>query len=294
MVSRACVRTVYCTAKRVKTSLTVSNRVLIFADASDKSSQVFAIILHNKTALSQLMNHSNLCNTISIGDMVMIYEPTVADRTLGGSIPILQYFTCIVPLKTNIWHPEKEITMSSEANNQIHFVRHSLPIELSVLQILTQNQVPCIGTTCDRQTVKCTGCHGMPNLRKNFVFSVNVEIKNQRSYNAQTGIASFVFRSYNFTKLLLQDIDSFCRLDLQEMQTHRMPLRKAMQKIVSHVNNNGGWTVIGWHRKGIVTVDGITEENTNTKGHIIRLEPTNKTLHLDNAIHQLKYKLPRT
>jgi hypothetical protein len=47
--------------------------------------------------------------------------------------------------------------------------------------------------------------------------------------------------------------------------------------MVTHVNDNGGWTVTGWHRRGVIDrgVDGEETLANATAGHIVYLMPSN-------------------
>ena len=47
--------------------------------------------------------------------------------------------------------------------------------------------------------------------------------------------------------------------------------------MVTHINNNGGWTIAGWHRRGVLIQDGDDDFqlNADTAGHLVLLEPTN-------------------
>ena len=69
-------------------------------------------------------------------------------------------------------------------------------------------------------------------------------------------------------------------------------LRNACERISNHVNSNGGWTLVGWHRSGVQTVnsDGSVDICSYTQGHIVRLEPTRQTPHLLQELSALKLR----
>ena len=53
-------------------------------------------------------------------------------------------------------------------------------------------------------------------------------------------------------------------------------VRKETKKMVDVINNNSGWTVIGWHRLGEITEQQSGEKmlSTTTEGHLTKLCPT--------------------
>lgn len=264
--------------KRMKTDLpSGSNRILIFGNAHTACNDCFCIVLPFKDALHRKSFCSHTLLEASVGDTFLIYEPSVTERPLGKEIPIITGFRCIVPLKRNVFMPPKPFTMSPEANHQIYFQQHNVTVEFSCMKILTGKEfVPCHGTFCDRQNAKCTGCFGLHLNKRNFVFSVEVEILDQPGYN-ETGIACFTFRSFHLTSLFVTSIEKFCAIDPNLMDNLTDRIRPHVQLIQDYVNTHGGWTAIGWHRRGLLpsNEDYGTEMNMHTDGHLIRLEPTN-------------------
>jgi hypothetical protein len=282
------------TNKRMRIQPSPGTKMMIFGDLMPNSSQTFCIVLPNRSSLLLGYNNSNLMNDLTLGDGLIVYEPQLSNRTLGSSIPVLCEWKYLIPLRRNLnWIP-KSIQMSSEANTQICFVQHGCTVTLSNVLCITGNDVPCVGTTCDRQLLTCSnGCHGMPKIRKNYVISAVVEIENQPHYNAATSVATFTLRSYEFTKLLIRDIGTFDAQTIDEMKQHNMKLRKAARDLSEYINDNGGWTVIGWHRRGLMTTgqDGAQELSSDTKGHLVRLEPTNCTESFFDGLKEYRFTM---
>ena len=64
-----------------------------------------------------------------------------------------------------------------------------------------------------------------------------------------------------------------------------LDLRASIKDVVKSVNENGGFTILGWHCRVIITDElmaGITEEMYTAEGditfHIVSISPTNKNL----------------
>ena len=64
--------------------------------------------------------------------------------------------------------------------------------------------------------------------------------------------------------------------------------------MVTHVNNNGGWRVCGWHRQGVRNVDsnGDATLSFETKGHITLLEPSRMNVLDTDAFRDLLVPTP--
>ena len=71
-----------------------------------------------------------------------------------------------------------------------------------------------------------------------------------------------------------------------------LDLKDSIRDVVKFINENGGFTILGWYLRGIITdklMAGITEETYTTEGditfHIVSISPTYKNL-LDST-HEL-------
>ena len=278
--------------KRIRTgvhALSSHSKCMMLADCTGMSVQVAAVMFSGTRTLYRSCGQTTIGNDITIGDVIGIYEPGLTDRTLGKSIPIFDTWRCIVPLKTNILVPRKQIQMSSQANQQIHFCQHQCQVQISKATLVSASEVPCVGVTCDRQNRTCKGCNGHATIRRNVVLECVVDVLNQPLYNETTSRATFDFRSFAFTTLVI-NLASIANLDYDQMHIHHNGIRSAVRAIEAHVNGNGGWTVIGWHRRGVLVNDeGSYDVNSLTKGHLVRLEPTNITDASIAAIRALRF-----
>lgn len=279
--------------KRQKTEPGGRNRIMTFGDAQPNVNTTFAIVLPNKTALKNMIHLSNVIDDCSVGDYFLIYEPTFNSQPLGKSSNtlIIKGARCIVPLKRNISPPLKAIQMSPVANQQIYFHDIGCTVNFSCLDVKTGTDAPCHGTFCDRQNTTCTGCYGTHRFKRNFVIQVEVDVEDQPRYNFNSDTASFTFRSFHLTELFIANISDFAILDYGIMKTQTNQIRRAVSALSDYVNSHGGWTVIGWHRRGLVsTEEGASDLNNNTPGHIVRIEPTDLSTALMAAIEPLKYR----
>ena len=91
------------------------------------------------------------------------------------------------------------------------------------------------------------------------------------------GYATFEhFRSLQFTKIFFANMWDYSTADRHRIHSDGLSIRTAVNAMVEHVNDNGGWTVTGWHRNGKITENnGEQTQSVCTRGHIVSIQPTN-------------------
>ncbi len=281
--------------KRIRTgihSMTSNSKCIMLGDCSPNSGDVLCLILPGHNPLYGAAGQTSFADSIRVGDVIGILEPDVSTRTLGEKIPIIEKFTRIVPLKKNLYIPPKTIKMSNNTLEMTHFCDHSLVVSFTKASFLTNKDVPCTNITCDRQNTTCRGCRGKDATSQNYVVQVHVRVHDQYNYENQGGVATFLcHRSFDLTKQFV-DVGAFRSVDVSTMVRHSNALRDACQRIADHVNANGGWTLVGWHRRGVSVnnADGSVEVRSMTQGHIVRLEPTRQTPALLQELSTLKLR----
>ena len=109
----------------------------------------------------------------------------------------------------------------------------------------------------------------------------NVTVKDCKQYNEHTGVAEFErMRSMKLTQLFFTDISKVSSKESRLIQTLHKPMRKNIPKMVKYINDNGGWTIAGWHRRGMIPSEKESEQflNSFTIGHCTHLQPTSADL----------------
>ena len=282
-------------AKKIRTgihSMSSNSKCIMLGDCTPNSDLVLCLILPGNNPLYGAAGLSNFADSIRVGDVIGILEPEASTRSLGGRIPIIESFTRIVPLKHKLYIPPKTIKMSSGSSDMTHFCGHSLTISFTMANFITNKDVPCTNITCDRQNTSCKGCRGKDVTAQNYVVKLHVQVHDQHKYEPISGVATFLgYRSFHLTKQLV-DVGAFASVDVAAMAEHTAPLRRACSRIAHYINNNGGWTLIGWHRRGVYTpnADGSVDISSYTQGHIVRLEPTCQTPLVLNHLSTLKVR----
>ena len=254
------------------------NKIGFFGDVSPNSAATFCMFFKNKHSLQELAGFDMEAQKICLGDAIAIVRPNLHDAVLHGTgTPILKDAVSILVLKKRLSYPQRPIKMGDGENTTTFFHQTGVTVSIARPIFLSgKGSVPCFTTTCDRQDPNCKGCmHAV--FRKNIVLSVTVEVDNQPQYNPHTGVASFQFRSYNFMKQFIKDMDYMLNAEIGTINSHLSRLEFILARHARFVNTHGGWTVDGWHRRGSL-MDQATGQPTlssETEGHLIKLVPTN-------------------
>jgi hypothetical protein len=155
----------------------------------------------------------------------------------------------------------------------------------------------CSGSFCDRQrsdlglNQKC-GCSYMKTKGgTDLVIDVDITFKVDNQFNVEGKTTVTRFRSWRYSNLFVTDSSIWQKLNRDD---DLVALRKAMMDVTEHVNNNGGWTIIGWIRTGRVK-DQSSDMNTSDvietlfpKPHITYLFPSENAIATTDAIKALQ------
>lgn len=250
------------------------HKIMTLGDYYPGSNTCFAVVLQHRNTFYEKSRRSMLANTLSLGGVIGFYEPKMSQKYLGETTLVISDFSCVVFFTPTVYFQRVPMQMSDMPNKMVHFRETGANVVFGMAEFLTGGDVPCFNVTCDRQLPKCTGCMGT-DLRRNVVMKVVVEASNMYQYNQENGRARFVFRSWRFTKLVAPGIVEWSMGGDDMVHTKMWAMRTGLLAIERYVNANGGWTILGWHRRGIL--DGDNEDarvNTTTAGHIVSMYPT--------------------
>ena len=268
-------------------------RLFLFRDLSCRKGQVVYVVesknMNDKfwNRFSQLRDNG----VVSIGTVVGVINPLPISTWFSNDIPILESRSgCIV-----FQPPSRviDIGIDNTISGQVTraFVMNHLEISVFSSSPYTTT---CSGHLCDKQRsvevsrdVRTCGCYHMQHRVGNICINHDIGL----SKNNKSILVMQDFSSSRLTNLYLKNpFDCNVKwnmLDGTEMFFH---LQDCIAKVVRFINDNGGFTVIGWYKKGNIN-DVSTEESDNKIEsseigfHIVGITPTN-----DLILHHDSYK----
>ena len=238
---------------------------------------------------------------ISVGGYFRIRQPFEITRFLKGRIPLLRTSMPLVAMKPplelyniRIEKLEEEITKAFVLKNLQLNVTRTTPIKSF-----------CTGSFCDKQRISeikakdnC-GCYTF----KDKYTSVVLEHTINTSYQ-NTEIEMEQFSSTKFDKCFLTDVIPF---DISFIKFRDGDLlwdvEESIQDILDFVNNNNGWTIIGWYKRGLTKDENLIGDYTvskkdrmiassNLKLNIVQITPSKKEFYIpgENLYTELQTK----
>jgi hypothetical protein len=241
------------------------DRIVTAADLSDNKGSCFCFLYCTQKESDYKLMKFKMSNC-GVGEIGEVVEPLYLRKNLGSSdLPILEHKKPLIHIP-NIGVVIKNIP-------EVQFMERTLPkvgtrfflVKNAILHV--QNAIVedpiCTGYMCDRQEEK--KAEGVPcgclvqSDRCNVVLSCNLFVKDKEKQEL-----FFVrnFRSWVFTKLLfgtsLSDLAT--KADYNEGEMFET-VREHLSVIVDYVNSNGGWSIVGWFRIGMLQDAGDVSQD---------------------------------
>ena len=260
------------------------DRFLMLADLSSETGRCVSRILSDPSSTSDFFNNRYFGQRQEgIGDVLWLEEPQPVQQCLGSThyVPVVEGERTVFPVSLDIGKTVPSIELSEpEEGETKYFAQHKVT-KLKVGAV-SAVRASCTGKTCDRQGPSATkdsrcGCIYMTRNSKAVVMSVSLSIPVKATFN-KTGVEIIEnFRSWRFTNLFVHP-DCWV-LFKGENRRHQKLLQDAVTNIVNLVNKKGGWTYIGWLRKGKTSDSsdansGWNFASENTVPHLAYLYPT--------------------
>ena len=297
------------------------DRLITFADLVAGDGSTFVVIF--KTG-AEFDEWTSFDRAAGVGHAVLLPEICHIPRNqVFVGMPLVKTTCRMLPLVPRTGDiPRVHLMNYSNSDEQtVWFGRHHAIIPGMTQASIAINDASCGGQQCDRQNrrndngnANACGCsfthRGNPCVMdcvlQLFVPSEFVPEENrveQPAVNDEStmgrpgGLVSskfvFNFRSLNTSKHIVHRVD---QLDLVHLN-HTRGLRIAICAVIAFVNANGGWTCVGWYKKGKVadqSESGDGREATRItnlvqKLHITLLRPTNLALVNTQAYKDLMY-----
>lgn len=267
-------------------------RMFTFADLNTRG-KIFCIFELNNNDTTQYFR-SQPREQLTIGDIVVIQEPDPITQMIHGSVH-----------KVNTGRPwilvprpgvNEVPAQKPELEKQTYFYLKASRIQATKF---IPKQAICNGTLCDRQNEihgDCCGCYTHDSRVPGFVLAPNLKIDLEAPMGLQA-IPSF--RSWRFTKIFFKSIPP-TSCSLQQLEDKLDIIRTTARQVIQHVNDNGGWDIVGWYKQGIKSDSSArgpaastqvdqTVASDSQKIHVVYLYPTNTQIFTDQQFKDMLF-----
>lgn len=270
--------------KKPKVGPATHKKSLLFGDLQDPQNRTFAILEDNNDTHNRLFGGRPI-DRITVGCCFAVKSPVLLGVLKSGSHVVstdrpLELLTYpVLPA-----HPLNSAVVSPSLH---YFVMHNVQMKIdsdaSIVPMLTK----CNGRTCDRlqaashpnQPCGCWNQSGRSDtLARNTVLKITFYFDDV----VGTTVQVVDFTSLKWSKLLFEEGQIIFDHDELQRDTLFFYLQKQYRKVVSYVNENGGWTVVGWYKRAVQTEEEKQDNEENLlvdtlKINISLLTPTDIT-----------------
>jgi hypothetical protein len=264
------------------------DRLLTFADVNSTGT-CFSIMLQTKRDSDKFFNQGRR-QGYGVGRCFLIGEPMQTDSKLGGcdAITLIDGFSGLVlPLKDGVQYmPNVPLTHPPDIGSTRFFCYHNQTnISLTHVKL---DRSSCTGDLCDRQidpnlltTFRC-GCLQTDTKRVIKILDMSVRVPCEQSFRAEESTTINNFRSLRTTRVFM-DEKAIGTIDTNN-HVHVRALRKGLKDMITWVNQKGGWTIVGWIRRGQKADESDTSKDAenlasiNTAPHLTYMMPTDMSI----------------
>lgn len=289
------------------------SRLFLFRVVSADEGNIMVYLMESRNSNNNLWKRNPAYRdngVITVGTIVRILSPAPIRNMMANDIPMLETRFPAIVMKHPMEFNNIRVNEGIPGNESKAFVFNGC--DISIISS-TPEETRCSGLFCDKQRVheimertQGCGCYSMLSRRSNMVMDHSLQIDHNDS-----GWNCFVekFSSNKFSDFYLSGtFPSNLRADALQMTDEYWNMIDAIEEVVNDVNDNGGWTVIGWYKRGLINDQSMVSDETNNirnnntqnenqvangliNYHICVLRPSNNGYF--TAYHTLKQRLER-
>jgi len=261
-------------------------RLFLFRDITSKTGEVVYVV-EGKNRNDRIWGRSPALRDnggVTIGTYVCIMNPLPVTSWFCNEIPIIESRGSAFVMKQSGGAMDVHMDSSIGTNVTRCFVQNGAKVDVLSTDVHTTK---CSGLFCDRQRSmeisrgsRSCGCYSM-NIRVSSIALLHrVEV-------SASGVHLFSmddFSSLNFCNLYLKTPFSWnIRANLLDFTHAYYKLQECIENTIDYINSNGGFTVIGWYKRGeindISNDDSQNEVESSEIGHhIVSIYPTNRDI----------------
>ena len=223
---------------------------------------------------------------ISIGTFFRIISPHPIENKMRGDIPLLKTDIPLIVMTRPTLEHSIPVYKELGEHNSMAFVLVGMKVNINRSSPI---QTTCGGLLCDKQRcddwngTRGCGCYHMSPDISSIVFqhSVFFSVGNDRIYHSN-------FSSNKFSSFYLsRRLPGSTPVSTLRVTKDFWDIEDCIKNVLDLVNRNGGWTVVGWYKRGVITDKSLLEVPLSNavstqvaagqiNYHIVQMIPTNK------------------
>ena len=228
---------------------------------------------------------------ISIGSYIRILAPMPIVSLMNNVTPMIVSNFPIVALKPPLYLEPIAASEAIQGDNSYAFINSNAHLHVNSTAPFQTN---CSGLLCDKQRLReirggC-GCFHMISNRSNIAFLHHIRIVGDLGLD----ITIENFSSTKFSLLFLSErLPPSIRISALTMSDAFFDMMESVEKCIEIINNDGGFTIVGWYRRGFINDRSLDNEaenrihnqnnnndlqigSSNMMFHVVEITPSNK------------------
>ena len=220
---------------------------------------------------------------LTIGTIITLFDPSPITSYIGNDTPIVSSGrSALVRSSPRAYLPVPITNVISNVTKA--FTINDVSIRLDFVSV----ESSCSGFFCDRQNCKTVmtdnkkkcGCYVLQNRNANISFCFDLTFRSRTTQEELFSVTDF--SSYQFmNRFLTSRLPS--TVQLAQLQAHRSidTIVDSVNDMITAINQDGGFTIFGWYKRGEINDQGITNEaeSTNVQSgsvsfHVVHIIPT--------------------
>lgn len=261
-------------------------KCILLADLADLN-QLTGVLLEESNEDHNKLFHRDLSlDSVSVGSLCAVLNPKIEGHQLkNGAWVITTNRPIEFLLAPDI--PERPLRTEKIGHEIRYFSLQSSQIYLLPDDAIDPMKTKCNFHSCDRHNAKSIGnqsCGCWMQTRRNDTGPRNTVLM-FTFYFQDSGnkiVKAADFSSLRTTKLLFKNQSILADIEMLQNNNVHEYIQDKWRGSVKHVNDNGGWTIVGWFIRATID-DEEKEENdetllrTSVKINVSYLYPTNKS-----------------
>ena len=261
-------------------------RLFLFRDVASTSGEVVYMI-EGKQMNDKLWARNPLLRdngVLTVGSYIIVFNPLPITTRFCNEIPLLETRGGCVVMNPPQCITEIKLDHGISTGVTRVFVVNNVQVRVNSTSVQTTK---CSGLFCDRQRAveiergdRACGCYSMQSRIGNIVIVHNISV-------IKDGIPDLCvedFSSLNFSSLYLKDaLPVSVKFNSLDYTPQYLRLHGCIDDVVQYVNENGGFTVVGWYKRGEIN-DISREDNENQvessdiQIHLIAMYPVDRNI----------------
>ena len=281
-------------------------RLLLCMDPRSKFGDTVYIVQGRGISTNLWVKNANIRDNgiLSIGSLIAIFCPKPITKLLANEVPIVETNMSALVLKRTIF-ANIDIDHAVPENTTRGFIMNNCRVEVETVDVI---ETKCCGHFCDKQRSaelmragKPCGCYQMRAMHSNLSLLHRIRITEigTLTEDINCDLCEFVMDEYSSMKFSLLYLTEYfphtTKRNIFDGTEELDDLYKCIDEVMKFYNENGGFTIIGWYKRGEINDTSMSDEKLPEKisssilsHHVVSIYPSKFLFEHDEA-EDIKY-----